>query len=203
MRLARGQRLTGIGRHNCGARLLIHEIPFKRRFLGVFGCQKWGGILGSVHIRGHGRRVRRALGIISGTDRTPGIGTRQGQRPLDRAEVSRLRPAHPDDVERSWRGPWGPTRAGVLTMRPMVSPDWGVQRLSGDTLMCRCCSRISPCTPGRAGATRRSPRTICRPPWRTPRGSPRRSSLARRSRGPRPPPRPRRDSPPRRRARER
>ena len=77
MRLARGQRLTGIGRHNCGARLLIHEIPFKRRFLGVFGCQKWGGILGSVHIRGHGRRVRRALGIISGTDRTPGIGTRQ------------------------------------------------------------------------------------------------------------------------------
>ena len=38
----RGQRLTGIGRHNCGARLLIHEIPFKRRFLGVFGCQNGG-----------------------------------------------------------------------------------------------------------------------------------------------------------------
>ena len=38
-------------------------------------------------------------------------------------------------LDRSWRGPWGPNRAGVLTMRPMVSPDWGVQRLSGGTLM--------------------------------------------------------------------
>ncbi len=42
MRLARGQQLRGIGRHNCGARLLIHESPFKRRFLGVFGCGRAG-----------------------------------------------------------------------------------------------------------------------------------------------------------------
>ena len=42
MRLARGQQLRGIGRHNWGARLLIHEIPFKRRFLGVFGCGRAG-----------------------------------------------------------------------------------------------------------------------------------------------------------------
>ena len=94
----RGQRLTGIGRHNCGARLLIHEIPFKRRFLGVFGCQKWGGEFSEVSTYGDTEGGSGALGIISGTDRTPGIGTRQGQRPLDRAEVSRLRPAHPDDV---------------------------------------------------------------------------------------------------------
>ena len=33
--------------------------------------------------------------------------------------------------ERSLTGPAGPSLAGVLTIRPICSPDWGVQLLSG------------------------------------------------------------------------
>ena len=46
MRLARTQRLTGIGRHNCGARLLIHEIALTWRFPGVLRPSKGGDLAG-------------------------------------------------------------------------------------------------------------------------------------------------------------
>ena len=38
------QRLTGIGRHNCGTKLLIHEIAFTWRLPGVLRPLKMGGI---------------------------------------------------------------------------------------------------------------------------------------------------------------
>ena len=71
MRLSRSQRLTGIGRHNCGAKLLIHEIAFKWRFLGVLRPSKCGGFRGSVPRRGQLYRRAARSRIISGRYRKP------------------------------------------------------------------------------------------------------------------------------------
>ncbi len=59
MRLARAQRLTGIGRHNCGAKLLIHEMLFKPAFPGEFGPSQRGGFRWSVHA------ARASLGVAN------------------------------------------------------------------------------------------------------------------------------------------
>ncbi len=61
MRLARAQRLTGIGRHNCGATLLIHEIAFTA-FAGGFGPSKLGGVAGVSPVVDSSAAAPRAAG---------------------------------------------------------------------------------------------------------------------------------------------
>ena len=46
--------------------------------------------------------------------------------------------------ERSFTGPSGPSRAGVLTISPICSPDFGVQLFNGDTSLTRVLKSVAP-----------------------------------------------------------
>ena len=103
-----------------GRHLHVHRGPGRGRLLPL--CVRFGGL---HHVGGcPEHRCRWRAG---GRRRAPAVLT--PTRTFNYGQVVST------TLERSLIGPSGPTRAGVLTMRPTVSPDLGTQLSSGDFLM--------------------------------------------------------------------